>query len=294
MFIPVNPDLIGAATIATSGRTPQSFLVEEMAFTGMDPVIDVAGAPVTRWSYELLNPTFGESGATDASALIASYRLAVEVPEDANGAAEALRDRLQPIVSAANPGETITLTQSEGALGQETFGITVGPEDLPTTIIVIDQHYLLVPRLVNDLLLSIEVTRFLVDVDGGQLPSQSTFIDDELRVQIDLLESAGAGFAAPTPTRQRLLVNIPSAGAATVNRSTDFEYTVEADGFDAFVDAISPTFTDSDYTGGENFGVGRVFEHTESHRENRFDFRSDDSTTVTAIVVGDIVAYHGE
>lgn len=296
VFLPANPDLLGAANNATSGREPREFLDDAMTFSGMDPVIEIAGAPITRWSHTVFSSRFDDNGtASSASRLSSMYRMAVEVEnDDIDGFAEQLRDELRPIVEAANPGEEVVDTLTAAPLGNGVFGLRVGPEDDPTTQIEIDQHYVVVPRLVDDLLLAVTVTRSVEgdDLAAAELPGRSLFVDAALDEQIDLF--AQVDTTAPTPVlgSLRVLVNIPSAGSATISHAVDYIVLVPADDFETYVDAVGDVVEANDYSAVENFGDRRTFDHVEERLENEFIIENIDSGVVVS-VRGDITAYSG-
>ncbi|MEP4648729.1 MAG: hypothetical protein ABJ314_00985, partial [Ilumatobacter sp.] len=275
----------------------QTFIDEEMTFSGMDPAIEIAGAPITLAGFVLVDPTFDESGATtDASLLEVRHRMAVEVEnDDIDGFAEALRDELRPVVEAANPGEVVADTLGEAPLGNSIFGLRVGPEDDPTTTIEIQQHYVIVPRPVNDPLLSVDVRR---TVDGEsivatELPGRDVFVDAELEAQLDLVAAVPAPVSAPVLRVHSVLRNIPSAGAATVNRAADFDVALPTDGFDAYVEGFATVVEADGFDSVENFGNRRSFDHVEERIDSEFVVELDDETSASISVQGDITAYPG-
>ncbi len=294
VFLPSNVDLLGPATALIDGRDPQTFLDEEMTFSGMDPVIEIAGAPITRAILAVEIPTFDAEGAiTDALRFRVRYRMAVEIAnEEVDELSEALRDELRPIVEAANPGSLVTDSLGEAPLGNPIFGLRVGPESAPTTEITIDQHYVIVPRLVNDVLLAVNVTRVVEasDIVLGELPRRDQFVNDALDDQLALFEAVPAPVGVPAVLSLGVVRNIPPAGAPTIGRSADYVQAIGADGFETYVDSFAAVVVDADYEAEENFGNTRSFDHVEERLENEFTLRRDDDLVIVTIR-GDTTAY---
>ncbi len=295
VFLPLNPELLGPSSDLTDGRDAQTFIDEEMTFSGMAPAIEIAGAPITLAGYNLVDPTFDESGTTTSALLLeARHRMAVEVEnDDIEGFAESLRDELRPIVEAANPGEVVTDTLGEAPLGNSIFGLSVGPEDAPTTTIEIQQHYVIVPRPVNDLLLSVDVRR-TVQGDAtvaSALPGRDRFVDADLQTQIDLLAAVPSPVSAPVLRIHSVLRNLPSAGAASVNRAADFSVALPTDGFDAYVEGFAAVVEADRFEAVENFGNRRSFDHVEERIDSEFVVELDDTDAAFISVQGDITAY---
>ncbi len=298
VFLPLNPELLGPSSTLTDGRDAQTFIDEEMTFSGMDPAIEIAGAPITLAGYVLVDPTFDEAGSTTSASLLeARHRMAVEVEnDDIEGFAESLRNELRPVVEAANPGEVVTDTLEEAPLGNSIFGLRVGPEDDPTTTIEIQQHYVIVPRPVNDLLLSVDVRRTVrsESIVTSELPGRDRFVDADLQAQLDLLAAVPAPVSAPVLRVHSVLRNIPSAGAATVNRAADFAIALPVDGFEAYVEGFAAVVEAGRFEGVENFGNRRSFDHVEEHIDSEFVVELDDDPAGAFITVqGDITAYPG-
>ena len=294
VFLPVNPDLLGPSSDLTDGRDPQTFLDEEMTFSGMDPVIEIAGAPITRVAISVELPVFDADGSvSEASQVRVSYRMAVEIAnEEVDEFSEALREELRPIVEAANPGSSVTDSLGSAALGNPIFGLRVGPEEDPTTEVTIDQHYVIVPRLVNDVLLAVNVTRTVVgsDIVLDELPPRERFVDEALDEQVALFESVPDPVGPPFALRVSVARNLPAAGAATVGRSLEYLVPSPADGFEAYVDSFGAVVEADDYEGEGNFGNERSFDHVEERLENEFTLLRDDDFVVVTIR-GDTTAY---
>lgn len=297
ILLPTNPALLGPSAELVDGRDAPRFLDEEMTFTGMDPVIEIAGAPITLWSYFVGAPEFdGDGTPTAAGRLSVGYRMAVEVEnDDIDGFAEQLRNELRPLVEAANPGEPVTDTLDEAPLGNGIFGLVVGPVTSPTTRIEIQQHYVIVPRPVNDLLLAVLVTRSVdaPDLDPSELPTRDLLVDDALDAQIDLFEQIEAPVDPPVLLSHRILANIPSAGVPTVNRFAGYDVTLPADGFENYVTTFGAALESGDYAGVENFGDTRTFDHGEQRNDSEFIVTRDGDDGATVGIQGDIVAYPG-
>lgn len=294
-FLPLNPGLLGPAMALTDGRDPQTFLEQEMVFSGLDPVIEIPGAPITFSSVRAFFPTFDEDGdPTEVAGFSASYRMAVEFDEDGDvdERAEALRDQLRPIVEAAHPDETVTDTLGEAPLGNPVYGLRVGPEDNPSTTIEIDQHYYIVPRPVEDPLLAIRVERaaFGGGLELAEMPGRSRFVDDALQTQIELLESVPVPDDEPVVRSHVVSLVLPSAGTPIIHRSVEYSLALPADGFDTYVDDFAAVVEADAYESTGNFGDLRTFDHEEERFENEFILRREDDGA-NVIVRGDSTAY---
>lgn len=297
VFLPSNPDLLVPSSELTDGIEPPAFLDDEMTFSGMDPVIEIAGAPITLWSYFLTGPEFDDDGnVTAASRFSVGYRMAVQVEnEDIDGFAEQLRDELRPVVEAANPGDTVADTIDEAPLGNSIFGLLVGSESNPTTRIEIQQHYVIVPRLVEDLLLSVRVTRSIDGdvIDPAQLPNRNLLVNEPLEAQIGLFEQVDAPAEPSVLLSHRMVANIPSAGSPAVNRFVDYAVPLPDGGFEDYVAAVAAVVEADVYDGVENFGDTRSFTHAEQRNQSEFAVTRVGDDGATVAIQGDVIAYPG-
>jgi len=279
-FLPGNPELVAAGFIATDGRDAITFLSEELTFTDAAPALIVTGAPITRWSYEIAQPEFNESGVTSADVVAVSHRFALQIEnDDVDTFAEGLRDEFLAAVATSDPDAQISTTTDEGVLGQPIFGFTVGTPDLPTMTVEVGQHYLIVPRFVDEPLLAVDVTRILVDPVAEELPSRDRVITEPLETQLAVLDPP-----ADQATVRLIDVGlvIPSDGIAIIQNGADLDYPVP-DGFAAFVDGLATALEAGGYERDATIGNPPTFVTDEPDRNARFQV-SDDEPDVARVI----------
>lgn len=198
-------------------------------------------------------------------------------------------------MEAANPGEVVTDTLVAGALGNSIFGLLVGPAGDATTTIEIQQHYVIVPRLVNDRLLSVDVRRTARGdaIVVGELAGRDRLLDSALQAQLELFQTVPAPVSGPVVRTHSLLLDLPSSGAATVTRSIEFDVALPADGFEACVDGFGAVVETDQFEAVENFGNQRSFDHVEERVDSAFVVELDAADAMVVSIRGDITAYPG-
>ena len=291
-FVPENPDLLGPATDLADGRDSTTLLAQEMVFAGMAMPVIVDGAPVTRRSIEVRTPTFGDSGATTAPVMATNYRFALEIDSDnIDIFGEAVLDELEPAIAAANPDEIISRDTSEGVLRQPVFELIVGPPVDPRMIVEVTQHYFIVPRLVEDPLLSVDVTRFVDGPDPDELPTRDEFIDDGLAEQIGLLDGLADG-GEPTITYASVGVTIPTAGEPVARRTIEYDYPIPTDGYEPFSDALKDAVEAGGYQ-RRSGGDPREFFSDDAVERDEFQLSEREQGIALVRVDGGLIPYPG-
>ena len=299
IFLSRQADLLGASSILIGGADTSAFIDETLSFTGSPIPIVIAGAPITYWSYVVVEPTFDGDAITSANGITVRYRMAVEIAaetevgslDDIEDAAAAVHAELRPTVEAAYPGQEVRDTVSETSLGNKVFGLAIGPEDLPTIHVEVAMHYLFQPTLVNDRLLGVTVTRRLADVPVGELPGRDVFVDDGLQAQIDLVDTATVPTDGRRSTRNVVSFNIPSAGAPTVNRFVEYDYPIPADDFESFFDAVALVLEPAGYNATVRFGDSREFGIPADHVEEKIFVERNGDVSALVGIQGDVIAY---